>query len=42
MKLTKAVQFNFKADERILSLMTTFREMINEAIRIGLTAKPKS
>lgn len=36
------MQFNFKADERILSLMTTFREMINEAIRIGLTAKPRS
>jgi len=38
----KAVTFRYKPTEEILSLLKTFRNMVNEALRVGFEKKPKS
>jgi len=38
----KAVTFRYKPTERVLRLLETFRNMVNEALRVGFEKKPKS
>jgi putative transposase len=38
----KAVTFRYKPTEEVLSLLETFRNMVNEALRVGFEKKPKS
>jgi putative transposase len=38
----KAVQFHYTPTEQMLSLLNIFRNMVNEAIRIGFEKKPKT
>jgi len=38
----KAVTFRYKPTEEALSLLETFRNMVNEALRLGFEKKPKS
>jgi len=38
----KAVQFKYQPTEQIINLLKTFKDMVNEAIRIGLEKKIKS
>ena len=42
MLAVKAVQFNYTPTDQILSLLHTFRDMVNEALRIGFDKKPKT
>jgi putative transposase len=42
MKAVKAVRFRYTPTERVRGLMERFREMVNEALRIGYERKPRS
>jgi hypothetical protein len=42
MLAVKAVQFQYKPTEHVLSLLATFKDMVNEAIRVGFEKKPKT
>ncbi len=42
MQRVKAVQFKYQPTEQIINLLKTFKDMVNEAIRIGLERKIKS
>ncbi|MGQ9469106.1 MAG: hypothetical protein ACUVTD_04685 [Nitrososphaerales archaeon] len=39
MEAVKAVQFKYQPTKEIIGLIKTFRDMVNEAIRIGLACK---
>ena len=41
MKTVKGIKFAYKSTPQTLALLTTFREMVNDAIRICLTEKIK-
>ena len=38
----KAVTFEYQPIYQVLTLLETFRDMVNEAVRIGFKRKPKS
>jgi len=42
MKVVKAVQFGIEPDSRLIDLLATFREMVNEAIRVGIETGARS
>jgi hypothetical protein len=42
LKVVKAIQFYYKPNDKIISLLQTFRDMVNDAIRVGLKSNPRS